>query len=197
MKLCKLDINNQTLVIIITSNVWAMNFRCTFNNINVHMDTGSYYTLKFDPILLLIKNILCMFFILGFLIEMKIINIFCKKQQNDNNSDLNSDKSTKSKKSTKSNNYNLVNPNDENSVAWLLQQILNYIRIIGPILVVVLSSVDFAVVIVKNDDDSLGKAKKKLINRLLLVAALFLAPTLVSAILDIFGITGEGTCGIS
>ena len=91
----------------------------------------------------------------------------------------------------------LGNPNDPNSVAWLLQQILNYIRIIGPILVVVLSSVDFAVVIVKNDDDSLGKAKKKLINRLLLVIALFLVPTLVSAILDIFGITGEGTCGIS
>ena len=43
----------------------------------------------------------------------------------------------------------LGDPNDENSVAWLLQQILNYIRIIGPILVVVLSSVDFAVVIVK------------------------------------------------
>jgi hypothetical protein len=91
----------------------------------------------------------------------------------------------------------LGDPGDENSVAWLLQQILNYIRIIGPILVVVLSSVDFAVVIVKNDDDSLGKAKKKLINRLLLVIALFLVPTLVSAILDIFGITGEGTCGIS
>ena len=91
----------------------------------------------------------------------------------------------------------LGDPNDENSVAWLLQQILNYIRIIGPILVVVLSSVDFAVVIVKNDDDSLGKAKKKLINRLLLVAALFLVPTVVTAILDIFGITGEGTCGIS
>ncbi len=91
----------------------------------------------------------------------------------------------------------LGDPNDENSVAWLLQQILNYIRIIGPILVVVLSSVDFAVVIVKNDDDSLGKAKKKLINRLLLVMALFLVPTLVSAILDIFGITGEGTCGIT
>ena len=91
----------------------------------------------------------------------------------------------------------LGDPNDESSVAWLLQQILNYIRIIGPILVVVLSSVDFAVVIVKNDDDSLGKAKKKLINRLILVAALFLVPSVVSAILDIFGITGEGTCGIN
>jgi len=91
----------------------------------------------------------------------------------------------------------LGDPNDESSVAWLLQQILNYIRIIGPILVVVLSSVDFAVVIVKNDDDSLGKAKKKLINRLILVAALFLAPYVVSAILDMFGITGEGTCGIN
>ena len=111
MKLCKLDLNNQTLVIIITSIVWAMNFRCTFNNINVHMDIGSYYTLKFDPFLLLIKNIMCMFFFLGFLIEMKIINIFCKKKQSDNNSDLNSIKSTKS------NIYYIPNGNgnDENS----------------------------------------------------------------------------------
>ena len=40
--------------------------------------------------------------------------------------------------------------NDPNSVAWLLQQVLNYIKILGPILVVVLSSVEFAKVIINN-----------------------------------------------
>ena len=87
--------------------------------------------------------------------------------------------------------------NDENSVAWLLQQVLNYIKIIGPILVVILSSIDFASVVVKGDDDSMAKAKKKLITRLVLAACLFFIPIFVSAILDIFGITSNATCGLS
>ena len=86
--------------------------------------------------------------------------------------------------------------NDEESVAWLLQQILNFIKIIGPILVVVLSSVDFIQVIVKSDDEAMAKAQKKLIKRLILAALLFFIPTLVQTILDIFGITGDPTCGI-
>ena len=90
----------------------------------------------------------------------------------------------------------LGDPNDENSVAWLLQQVLNFIKIIGPILVVVLSSVDFLKVIVKSDDESMGKARGKLIKRLILAALLFFIPTLVQAILDIFGITSDPTCGL-
>ena len=86
--------------------------------------------------------------------------------------------------------------NDEESVAWLLQQILNFIKVIGPILVVVLSSIDFIQVIVKSDDEAMAKAQKKLIKRLILAALLFFIPTLVQAILDIFGITGDPTCGL-
>lgn len=91
----------------------------------------------------------------------------------------------------------LGDPNDENSVAWLLQQILNYVKVIGPILVVVMSSVDFVGVIVKGDDDAMAKAKKKLITRLILAMCLFFIPTFVEAILDIFGITSSATCGIN
>lgn len=91
----------------------------------------------------------------------------------------------------------LGDPNDENSVAWLLQQLLNYIKILGPILVVVLSSIDFAGVVVKGDDDAMAKAKKKLVTRLILAACLFFIPVFVSAILDMFGITAEATCGIN
>lgn len=88
------------------------------------------------------------------------------------------------------------NPNDPDSVAWLLQQILNYTRVIGPILVIVLSSVEFAKVIIQSDDEAMGKAQKKLINRLILVVALFFVPTLVQVLLQIFGITGDPTCGL-
>ncbi len=91
----------------------------------------------------------------------------------------------------------LGDPEDEDSVAWLLQQVLNYIKIIGPILVVILSSIDFAQVIIKSDDDAMKKAQKKLITRLILAACLFFIPTLVQVMLDIFGITSAPTCGIS
>ena len=75
-------------------------------------------------------------------------------------------------------NYNQINEcsgddsmlgsvNDPNSVAWLLQQIFNYIKILGPLLVVVLSSVEFAKVIIQSDDEAMAKAQKKLITRII------------------------------
>ena len=91
--------------------------------------------------------------------------------------------------------YILGDPDDEDSVAWLVQKILNYIKILGPILVVLLSSIDFIMVIVKSDNEAMAKAQKKLIMRLILAVLLFLIPTLVQAILDIFGITSS-TAGL-
>lgn len=88
----------------------------------------------------------------------------------------------------------LGDPGDSNSVAWLVQKVLNYIQVIGPLLVVVLSSIDFAKVIIKSDDEAMAKAQKKLITRLLLAVMLFFIPTLVTVILSTFGITAS--CGI-
>ena len=90
----------------------------------------------------------------------------------------------------------LGDPNDEDSVAWLLQTILNYLRVLGPVLVVVLSSVDFARIIVNGDDEKFSKAKQTLFRRLIVVALLFLVPTIVSVLLNVFGITSNPTCGI-
>jgi len=90
----------------------------------------------------------------------------------------------------------LGDPNDEDSVAWLLQHILNYIKVLGPILVVVLSSIDYLYIIIKSDDESMKKVNKKLIVRLILAAALFFIPVIVEAILDIFGMTSSTTCGL-
>ncbi|MBP5678724.1 MAG: hypothetical protein J6X28_02720 [Bacilli bacterium] len=85
----------------------------------------------------------------------------------------------------------LGDPSDENSVAWLLDKILTYATIVGMVLVVVLSSIDFLKVIAKSDDEAMAKATKKLFMRLLLAGLLFFVPTLTAAILDIFGLTAE------
>ena len=86
--------------------------------------------------------------------------------------------------------------NDPKSVAWLLQKIFNYIKVLGPFIVLVMSGIDFAKVVVMGDDDGMKKAQSKLITRLILAASLFFLPGLVSAMLELFGITSSGICGL-
>ena len=88
----------------------------------------------------------------------------------------------------------LGSTNDPDSVAWLVQKIFNYIRIIGPFLVLLLSSIDYVKVILGADDDSMKKTNKKLITRLILAGALFILPTLVSLLLNITGIISADVC---
>ena len=87
----------------------------------------------------------------------------------------------------------LGDPGNSNSVAWLLDKILSYIQVLGPMLVIILSSVDFAKVIIQSDDEAMAKAQKKLIIRLALAACLFFLPVIVKVLLGAFGLT---TCGI-
>ncbi len=91
----------------------------------------------------------------------------------------------------------LGNPANPNSVAWLVQQVLDVIKIIGPILVLTLSSVEFVQVILSGDDSAMKKAQSKLIVRLLLAGALFILPFLVKFLLDLFGLTSSGICGLN
>lgn len=79
--------------------------------------------------------------------------------------------------------------NDEDSVAWLLQKILNYIKILGPSLAVICSALDFTKAIVSSNNDSMKKTQQKLINRIIAVALLFLIPTLTEVVLEMVGIT--------
>ena len=90
----------------------------------------------------------------------------------------------------------LGDPKDSESVAWLLDQILTWMTIIGMLLVVVLSSIDFLSVVVKSDDEAMAKAARKFGLRLVLAVLLFFVPTITNAILDIFGLTSQSTCGL-
>ena len=78
---------------------------------------------------------------------------------------------------------------DEGSVGWILMTILNYIRVIGPIAVVLLSSLDFIKAIMSSDEKAMKQAQSKLIIRLVAALALFLIPTLVSLLLSFINAT--------
>lgn len=85
--------------------------------------------------------------------------------------------------------------NDENSVAWLLQKIFNYIKILGPSLTIVFSSIDYIKAIVSSDEKQMNKVNSNFIKRMIAAVLLFFIPTITSAVFDVFGITTD--CGIS
>ena len=90
----------------------------------------------------------------------------------------------------------LGNVNDPDSVARLLHKLLDYARLIGPFIVLIMSSLDYLKAVLNSDDDSLKKANKKLVTRLMLIVALFLLPTLVSVLLNVLGFTSHEVCGL-
>ncbi len=78
----------------------------------------------------------------------------------------------------------IFDTSDEGSVGWILMTILNYVRVIGPIAVVLLSALDFIKAIMSSDEKAMKQAQSKLIIRLVAALALFLIPTLVQLLLD-------------
>jgi len=94
--------------------------------------------------------------------------------------------------------YILGDPNDDGSVAYMLQRIFDYLKIIGPILVIVLSGFDFAKNALNADSDKMKKASNKLLIRLLCAVGLFFVPVITSFIINLINNTSyEQTCGIS
>ncbi len=79
---------------------------------------------------------------------------------------------------------------DEDSVAWLLQKLLNYLKILGPTIAIVLGSLDFTKAIVASDEDQMKKTQSKFVKRIIAAVLLFFIPLLVEILLSIFGIVG-------
>lgn len=77
-----------------------------------------------------------------------------------------------------------------------IQDIFNIIKIIAPILVMVLSSLDFIKAIAMQDKDAHKKAFTNLIKRLILAASLFFLPIIINLLLDLVN-NSWGTCEIS
>ena len=97
-----------------------------------------------------------------------------------------------SKKSCK---YILGNPNNPDSFAFMIQKVLNYVKIIAPILVILLSGFDFTKNALSGDDDEMKKALKKLGIRLACAAGVYLAPLLTGFILKLINDSSvDSTC---
>lgn len=85
---------------------------------------------------------------------------------------------------------------EEGSVGWILQRILNYIKIFGPIAVILLSAIDFIKAIMSSDEKLMQSVQSKFIIRLIAAIALFLIPLIVQLILNVFLGISNPTCGI-
>ena len=93
--------------------------------------------------------------------------------------------------------YVLGDPNKDGSFANMMQKILNYIKIIAPILVVLLSGFDFAKNTLIGDQEEMKKAGKKLGIRLACAVGVYLAPLLTGFLINFINNSSvDQTCNI-
>lgn len=64
-----------------------------------------------------------------------------------------------------------------------LESIMGIIRIAGPLIVIFLTSMEYIVAITGKEDDAIKKVTNKLVTRLVLVAILFMLPSLLNLLL--------------
>lgn len=83
----------------------------------------------------------------------------------------------------------------EEDLAWLLQKILNYMKILGPTIAIVFGTLDFTKAIVASDEEKMKKAQSSFVKRLIAALLLFFVPIIVELLLGIFGITGISATG--
>ena len=70
----------------------------------------------------------------------------------------------------------------------IIDTILNYFRILAPVLLVVLVAVDFGSAVISQDNDAMKKAQSKVFGRAIGVVLTFFVPTIVKIILDLPGV---------
>lgn len=86
------------------------------------------------------------------------------------------------------------------SIRYLVNQILTYVRVIIPIVILVLGSLDFAKAMVAGKEDEMKKAQKTFIMRLVAGVLVFMTPMIVNLIMSLAEIVWEGlgysNCGL-
>ena len=91
----------------------------------------------------------------------------------------------------------------DGDAAALINEILDMIRIIAPILMIILTAVDFASAVIQQDNDALKKATDKVTKRAIAVGLLFFVPTIVKTVFNLPGVqnalvgdSNDPLCGI-
>lgn len=85
-------------------------------------------------------------------------------------------------------------PTTKYSFAYYMDLSFKFMQILGPIILIVVSIVDYLKALANGDAESIKKINKKTITRMIAVLLLFMFPVVLKVILNIFGI--HGNCGI-
>ena len=84
--------------------------------------------------------------------------------------------------------------------ADFISEIMGYIRILVPALLIIFGAIDFGSVVVSENKDAMSKAGAKFVKRCICGVAIFFVPLIVKVLLDISGISGtlvdDPMCGI-
>ena len=83
---------------------------------------------------------------------------------------------------------------DKKSVAYMLQKVLNFMKFLGPLLVIALSVMDGIKAVTSGDKDALSKMLKTIMKRVIYAILLFVFPTILDFVLTF--VSTHGTCGI-
>lgn len=78
----------------------------------------------------------------------------------------------------------------------MLQDIFNFIKMATPVLVIVLSTIDYLGAIAKSNDDAVKKANSRTIKRVIIGLAIFFLPFLLDIVFRIFGLVDVSRCKI-
>lgn len=81
---------------------------------------------------------------------------------------------------------------DPDSLRYLIDTILGYVRIIVPILIILLGTLDFAKAVIAGKEDNMKKAQTDFIKRVLIGVAVFFVPLLVDVVMELADIVWAG-----
>lgn len=83
-----------------------------------------------------------------------------------------------------------------------IEEMIGYVRIFVPILLIILGAVDFGSAVLSQEQDALKKSGSKFVKRCIAAVAIFFVPTLIKLILSLPGIkdniilVDDPTCGL-
>jgi hypothetical protein len=88
---------------------------------------------------------------------------------------------------------NDINKDGNASIAYLVDSVLKYVRIIVPILIILLGTLDLSKAVIAGKEDEMRKAQTTFIQRLLLGVAVFFVPLVVNVVMQFADIVWEET----
>lgn len=84
-------------------------------------------------------------------------------------------------------------PGNPTKLRYYIDSAMQYIRIIVPILIIVLGTLDFAKAVLAGKEDNMKKAQSTFVKRLIAGIIVFFVPLLVDVIMDLADIVWQGT----